>query len=137
MNNLPDQCPICGGDITITRIHCDICDSTIESKFAPVGSKFNRLNGEQLDFLEIFVRCEGKLNRMETELGLSYPTIRGRLHEVIRALGYEPGKEETESRRTAPTKPALGEGERKRILDELDKGVINVEQAIKQLSREG
>jgi hypothetical protein len=68
---------------------------------------------------------------------LSYPTIRGRLHEVIRALGYEPGKEETESRRTAPTKPALGEDERKRILDELDKGVITVDQAIKQLSREG
>jgi hypothetical protein len=31
---------------------------------------------------------------MEQELGLSYPTIRNRLHEVIRALGFEPGKDE-------------------------------------------
>jgi hypothetical protein len=30
---------------------------------------------------------------MEDELGLSYPTIRNRLHEVIRALGFEPGGE--------------------------------------------
>ncbi len=29
---------------------------------------------------------------MEEELNLSYPTLRNRLFEVIRALGFEPGK---------------------------------------------
>ena len=29
---------------------------------------------------------------MEEELNLSYPTLRNRLYDIIRALGYEPGK---------------------------------------------
>ena len=53
------------------------------------------------------MRNEGKLNRMEDELGLSYPTIRSRLHEIIRALGYEPGQDEPgvppRRRHAAPT----------------------------------
>jgi len=68
-----------------------------------------------------FVRCEGRFNRMEEELKLSYPTIRNRLFDVIRALGYEPGKEEV------PAKPSMEE--RKRILDDLDQGKITPDQA--------
>jgi hypothetical protein len=37
--------------------------------------------------VEAFVRDEGKITRMEEEFSLSYPTIRSRLHEVIKALG--------------------------------------------------
>ena len=48
-----------------------------------------QLTAEQLHFVEIFIRSEGKLNRVQEELGLSYPTVRSRLDEVIRALGYE------------------------------------------------
>ena len=47
-----------------------------------------------MQFLLTFVRCEGKLNRMEEEMKLSYPTLRNRLNEIVRALGYEPGKED-------------------------------------------
>jgi hypothetical protein len=68
-----------------------------------------------------FVRCEGRFNRMEDELNLSYPTIRNRLYDIIRALGYEPGKEETPARLTVD--------ERKRILDDLDQGKITPAQA--------
>jgi hypothetical protein len=39
--------------------------------------------------VEIFLRCEGKLNCLQEELGISYPTARNRLEEVIQALGYE------------------------------------------------
>ncbi len=66
---------------------------------------------------------KGKLNRMEDELGLSYPTIRSRLHEVIRALGYEPGKEEA----------TLPEGDRKQVLADLDAGRVSFEEAMKLL----
>jgi hypothetical protein len=48
-----------------------------------------QLTPEQLHFVEIFLRCEGKLNRVQEELGISYPTVRSRLEEVIGALGYE------------------------------------------------
>jgi len=53
-------------------------------------------------------------------MGLSYPTLRNRLYEVIRALGFEPGKEEER---------ILTAEDRKRILDDLEKGRINTIQA--------
>jgi len=123
MNILPTKCPICGGDITVTRITCRTCDSTIESRFEP--GPFSMLTKDQLDFVETFVRCEGKINRMEDEIGLSYPTIRNRLHEIIRALGYEPGASEA--------LVGITEQERQRILDDLDKGLISPGEAMQLL----
>jgi hypothetical protein len=123
MNTLPTRCPLCGGEVTVTRIYCQDCDTTIEGRFT--GGPFSQLTQEQLSFVEIFIRCEGKITRMEDELDLSYPTIRNRLHEVIRALGYEPGAEE-------PI-PGLTDEERQRILEDLDKGVISAEEAMRLL----
>lgn len=127
MNKLPVLCPICGGELSVTRIHCRECDSTIEGRFA-VRLIF-QLTPEQLEFIEIFLRCEGKISRMEDELKLSYPTIRNRLHEIIRALGYEPGGEEP---------PAVLSGEaRQKILEDLDSGQISVEKAMNLLQERG
>jgi hypothetical protein len=61
---------------------------------------------------------------MEAELGLSYPTIRNRLHEVIRALGYEPGEDD---------QSMLSDQERRRILEELEQGEISYEDAMRML----
>jgi hypothetical protein len=76
---------------------------------------FAGLTHEQLDFVETFLRCEGKITRMEEEMALSYPTIRNRLQEVIRALGYEPGREESSD---------ISEEKRRSVLEELDSGKI-------------
>jgi hypothetical protein len=105
-------------------LQCQDCDSTIEGRF--VHGTFDALSPEQLGFVETFIRCEGKINRMEDEIGLSYPTIRNRLHEVIRALGYEPGGEE----------PGISDQERRQILDDLEQGKITYEDAMSML-REG
>ena len=128
MNVLPSRCPICDGEIQVTRFHCDNCDVTIEGHFT--AGKFANLNNEQMQFVEVFIRNEGKLSRMEGELSLSYPTLRSRLHDIIRALGYEPGKDDTPER--TPAK-GISEAERKRILEDLDQGRISAEQAMKQL----
>ncbi len=119
------RCPVCQGELTVTRLTCSTCDIAIEGHFR-LG-RFSQLSAEQLDFVELFVRCEGKITRMESELGLSYPTIRNRLHEVIRALGYEPGKEESAT---------VSDEERRRILEELDAGAITAEEALKALRGE-
>src|SRR5512136_1629316 len=92
MKNLPGKCPICGENLTVTRLHCRSCDTTIEGQFS-LGT-LEKLSREQLVFVETFIRCEGKLNRMEKDTGLSYPTLRARLNELIRAMGYEVGQEE-------------------------------------------
>jgi hypothetical protein len=60
----------------------------------PVLRRFARLAPEQLDLLEAFVRCEGKLNRLQEEIGMSYPTLRSRLNEMLRAMGFTPQEQE-------------------------------------------
>jgi hypothetical protein len=127
MNQLPTKCPLCGGEITVTRIHCRDCDTTLEGRFD--GGPFSQLSREQLEFVDVFIRCEGKFTRMQEEMNLSYPTIRNRLHEVMRALGYEPGGGDEPM--------GLTEQDRKSILDDLDKGRISAEKAMMMLQEKG
>ncbi len=126
MHPLPSQCPICQGEITVTRINCRDCNTSIEGRFS--SRTFSQLTPEQMDFVESFVRLEGKIKHMEKELEVSYPTIRKKLHDVIRALGYEPGGEEDIS--------TLSDQERQKILTDLDEGKISYQAAMKQLQDE-
>lgn len=121
MHPILGTCPVCGETLAVTRLHCRNCDTTIEGRFA-VGA-FDRLSPEQLAFAETFIRCEGKLNRMEKELNLSYPTLRARLNDLIRSMGYEVGQEES----------GAAEDERRRILDDLAAGRLTSEAAVKAL----
>jgi hypothetical protein len=125
MRPAPARCPICQSELTVVRLHCPSCDTSIEGNFSP--GQFSNLTPEQLEFIFTFVRCEGKINRMEQELGVSYPTIRNRLNDVIRKLGYEPGKEEpveiTQERRNS-------------ILEDLSAGRITAEEATRLLRGE-
>jgi hypothetical protein len=123
MNNLPNRCPICAGEIEVTRFRCQECDTSLEGRFLP--SPFNALTTEQLNFLLVFIRSEGKFSRMEAEIGQSYPTMRNRLHEIIRQMGYEPGEMEDSA---APSVDV-----RQRVLDDLDQGRISADQAMKLL----
>lgn len=126
MHRLPNECPVCGGELVVTAAQCRECDSVLQGRFQ--SGTFAHLSEEHLAFIELFVRNEGKITRMEEELGLSYPTIRNRLHAVIRALGYEPGEDEL---------TGLGEEERKRILEELDRGAIDYAEAMRQIEQKG
>jgi hypothetical protein len=120
MNALLTNCPVCGDPLAVTRLHCRKCDTTIDGHFeaGPLG----RLTSEQVAFVETFVRCEGKLNRMEREIGFSYPTLRARLNEVIRQMGFPVGSE-----------LAITEEERRRVLDDLASGKITSEEAMHTL----
>lgn len=120
MYDLLGKCPVCGEDLTVTRLHCRSCDLVLEGHFG-LG-RFYRLDPEQLHFVETFIRCEGKLNKVQEELGLSYPTVRSRLHDAIRALGYEVREELT-----------MSPEQRKSILDGLAQGEITSDEAVKLL----
>ncbi len=125
MNPALTRCPVCRTELTVTRLQCPSCDTVVEGRFT--AGHFANLTAEQLDFIVTFVRVEGKLNRMEGELGLSYPTIRNRLHDVIRALGFEPGKEEP---------PDMADEKRRNVLEDLNAGKINAEEAMRLLRGE-
>jgi hypothetical protein len=119
------RCPVCQNELVVSRLHCPSCDTVVEGRFT--AGHFANLTQEQLHFIVTFVRCEGKINRMEDELNLSYPTIRNRLHEVIRALGFEPGKDET---------PEITTDQRNRILEDLNAGKISAAEATRLLRGE-
>ena len=82
-------CPVCTGELTIARLHCRSCGTALEGEFG-VG-RFGRLDREQMSLLESFLRSRGNLKEMERELGISYPTVRGRVDALIRSLGLADG----------------------------------------------
>ena len=112
------KCPVCGESMIVTRLYCRTCDSALEGHFT-LG-RFYQLAPEQMAFVETFIRCEGKLTRVQEELSMSYPTVRSRLNEVIRALGYE----------VQESTPRLAAEERSIILAQLAAGEISSEDAV-------
>ncbi len=125
MNPMLTKCPVCKSDLIVTRLYCMHCDTTIEGHFHPETNPFAPLDKDQMEFLLTFIRCEGRFNRMEEEGKGSYPTLRNRFNEILRALGYEPGREETPVRLTTE--------DRLRILDDLAQGTISAEDAQERL----
>ena len=116
----PTACPVCRDNLLVTQLSCRNCGTVLEGRFT-MGRLF-QLSPDQLHFVEVFLRCEGKINRVEEELGLSYPTIRSRLTEVIRTLGYEVGeKQETADER------------RPEILERLARKEITSQEAFRML----
>jgi hypothetical protein len=123
-------CPVCAGELAVTRLHCRSCGTTLEGEFS-VG-RFGRLTREQLTLLESFLRSRGNLRDMERELGISYPTVRGRVEALVRALGFGPreGSEEAEDDATnAAAANADIAASRQAILERLSKGEIGAEEA--------
>jgi len=106
--------------MAITRLHCPHCDVTVEGRFA--GGRLARLTPEQLNFVEVYLRCDGKIKRVEDELGVSYPTVRGWLNEIIVALGYEAPRPEVAEETTSER--------RRQVLDDLAAGRISSNQAV-------
>ena len=121
MYPVTSKCPVCGEIMTVTRLHCRNCDTAIEGQFS-LG-RFHELTPEQMGFVEIFIRCEGKITRAQQEMGLSYPAVRSRLSDVIRALGYEIDEQQ----------PAPSSVERQAILSDLSEGRLDPEEALELL----
>ena len=121
-------CPVCSDELTITRLHCRSCGTALEGEFG-VG-RFGRLDREQMSLLESFLRARGNLKEMERELGISYPTVRGRVDALVRALGLADGSipsDDDLGRDTdGMTDPAA---ERRSILERLARKEIDADEA--------
>lgn len=122
---MPSRCPVCEGEMTITRLRCPQCSTEMEGSFAM--EKFSRLSPEQLQFVETFLKVRGNIKEMERELGISYPTVRARLDAILAALGYRVDPEEAEEI------SEVRQRKRKEILDALSRGEITSEEALKRL----
>lgn len=122
------KCPICGKELIVTRLECRSCGTDIGGQFS-VG-RLAELDAEQIEFVEIFIKNRGNAYKVGEELGMPYSTVRARLTEIIRCMGYEPSVEKEES----PTKvtPEM----RKAILEDLAKGKITADDAVRLLQGE-
>jgi hypothetical protein len=125
MRKILEQCPGCGGALEVTQLSCPECETVISGHFTP--TRFCRLSPENLKFAESFIRLRGNIKEMERELGVSYPTVRSRLTEVIRALGFEPAEEPREEEESA--------GERREILTKLETGQVSAQEAVELLRK--
>lgn len=114
---LISDCPVCNSKLKASKLTCVTCGTIIESDFEL--SKFELFSKEQLRFIETFLKCRGSIKEVEKELGVSYPTVRTKLDNVIKAMGYdievERGKE-------------VGD-----IIDRLEKGEIDPNEALKRI----
>jgi hypothetical protein len=123
-HKLPTADPVSGGELYISELACDESGVAIRGKFEiPV---YARLDHDQQEFLETFLRCRGMISNVEKELGISYPTVRSRLDALLESLGLTPVKED------GPKKGKPKDKKRK-ILDQLEKGEITPEEAKEKL----
>jgi hypothetical protein len=114
----PGKCPICDGELHITKLQCKDCGIELSGDFKMC--KFCQLDEEMKFFIASFIKCRGNIKEVEKELGISYPTVRNRLDKAIEALGFNPD-EETNYDEVAQ--------ERQTILQRLSDGEITAEQA--------
>jgi hypothetical protein len=84
-----------------------------------------RLSDEQLEFVEVFLRCRGVIKNVEDMLGVSYPTVRGRLNAVLETLGLASDDDNS---------PAAQRSMRREILADLAAGRISAEEALELLA---
>lgn len=121
----PGKCPVCGEKLSIIKLGCPKCSTSIEGDFEPC--EFCRLPEDDLEFAKIFIKCRGNIKDVEKELGISYPTVRGKLDSVIKGLGFD-----------VSTKESIKENEDKlaiknEILDQLSIGEITPKEATEKL----
>ena len=143
MYRAPHKCCVCGQKLTVTRLSCEECGTTMEGRFT--GCRFCSLSPEEELFLLTFLKNRGSIKDVERELGISYPTVRAALDNLIASLGLTDAHAEEETaeceddpppkassksrRRTDPDNAAA----RKDILRMLSEHKITADEAAKRL----
>jgi len=120
----PGKCPVCNENLSITKLSCPKCSTSIEGSFHPC--EFCRLPEADLNFIKVFIKCRGNIKDVEKELGISYPTVRSKLDGVIKSLGFEVSKDVEKENK-------IKESLKKEILEQLSNGEITAKEATTKL----
>jgi hypothetical protein len=134
-----ETCPSCSGRLEIRELNCPRCDLQIRGHF-PLPARPERpalgLTAAQLAFLRIFVASRGNLSDVERTLGVSYPTVRAKVDELVAALvtapaGEEPTRPPAAPRETAARTGAADEAPRSRrdVLEAVAAGRLSAAEA--------
>ena len=129
---LPNKCPLCSGALEVTEASCLDCGVQMRAHFelAP----YRNLDAEQLRFLETFLRCRGVIRDVEAALGISYPTVRGRLDALLNALDFSGAAQP--ARPTVTMTPMTAEDKaarRREILSAIQNGTLDADAGLTAL----
>lgn len=81
----PADCPVCGGDLIMTRLGCRTCGTELAGEFG--SCDFCSLDAKDTELLRVFLASRGNLREVEKHLGVSYPTARARFTALLVKLG--------------------------------------------------
>src|SRR4051794_34698713 len=124
-----DRCPSCGGALEVRALGCAACGLELRGTFAPpVGGPLGHLSLEQVAFLRLFVTSRGNLSDIERSLGVSYPTVRAKLDDLIAALSGEPAGGDRPPPAPAPTT-------RRDVLAQISDGRLTPQEGLALLRR--
>jgi hypothetical protein len=108
-----------GVSLVVERVRIPESGITIEGDFDLPA--LAQLSVEDQVFVVQFIRSHGSIKEMERLFGVSYPTIKGRLNRISERLG---------GNLVADPAPSRSE-----ILDKLERGEINAEEAKEALKK--
>jgi hypothetical protein len=112
------KCPVCEGNLKAVKLKCDTCGTVIENNFD--FPKLLQLSKEQLEFVTVFLKSRGNIKDVEKELGISYPTVRAKLDQVVEILSGD--------------SVSKGRTSRDEILNKIENGEISPEEAVMLLN---
>ncbi|MCC6628720.1 MAG: DUF2089 domain-containing protein [Chloroflexi bacterium] len=124
MHPAPGRCPTCAQPLETRELACPTCATTVRGRWAP--DPFRRLTREQVTFLRLFVTSRGNLSDVERALGVSYPTVRAKLDDLIAALD-EPSP--------TPPAPVTDHPDRQSLLAAVARGELDIDTALARLRR--
>lgn len=110
-----NSCPVCKGELSIREYYCAPCNLSLRGHFA--NSWLSGLEPQQLEFVKLFIVVQGNIKEMEKRLGISYPTVKNRLAEIIRVIARE-----------EPVQQDFSD-----IFSDLEQGFISVEEALNMI----
>lgn len=84
INKLPLKCPSCESLLSVNRMHCGTCDTNVEGTYKlPLLAQ---LSTDEQHFVIAFLKTSGSIKEMASQMGMSYPTMRNMLDDLIQKV---------------------------------------------------
>ncbi|WP_394666603.1 DUF2089 family protein [uncultured Chryseobacterium sp.] len=78
---LPIVCPSCESALQVSQMKCNNCETTVSGNYElPL---YLQLTREEQEFILSFFLSSGSIKEMAKQAGLSYPTMRNKLDDLI------------------------------------------------------
>ena len=81
MTRLISKCPVCESTLKISTLQCSCCGMELKRDFEL--SPFDQLGCDQHTLLISFLKNRGNLKEVQSDLKISYPTIKKKLDERL------------------------------------------------------